>query len=253
NDKGLLDIQKALKLDPDFVDCYLERASYLQKNEELNQAITDCSDALVINPKCLRAYLIRAQIRYKLDQKLQAISDYTKAISIDHNSVIAYYNRGVVYQSMHNYSLGIKDYSICLLILPGKHSLVASVYRNRALLYWRQGYHEFALSDLYYARERFPKEAKLHALLGMCLEKLKRYKEALNSYSTAIKYNPFLVEIYLCMGNVQTAMDNIQAAKSLYQNAIRIKVDYYPAYLNLAYTLQMQGKFKRVSLNKSLY
>lgn len=79
-------------------------------------------------------------------------------------------------------------------------------YRNRGLIYWKLGDTENALLDLSSARDYFPEDANLHALLAFCLQKVGQLEESKQSFTNAIKVEPLIVDSYLGRGNVYAAM-----------------------------------------------
>ncbi|KAJ3032763.1 cytochrome c oxidase subunit 1, partial [Rhizophlyctis rosea] len=240
NEKGVADLDKALNLDPRFFDAYLTRASFFHVKGNYAEGVNDCNEALLLEPTSLRAHLLRGACRCKLHQFTMAIADFTRAINLDKGSHHAFYNRAVTYQLMNESESAIRDYSIVLLLHDDSNA-----YRNRGLLYWKQGDAENALLDLFAARKYFPEDARLHGLLALCLQRVGRIEESINAFTSAIRVNPYLSEAYLGRGNVHAQRMNTRLARMDYGRVIHMYPRCTEAYVNMAYTLQMEGRYKK--------
>ncbi|KAJ3327686.1 cytochrome c oxidase subunit 1 [Blyttiomyces sp. JEL0837] len=238
--KGVHDLDKALKLDPKFFEAYLSRASYHHSQNSYVEGIEDCNEALKLEPTSIRAHLLRGACKCKLHQYGLAIIDFTKAIQLDKACHFAFYNRAVTYQLLEDFGNAIKDYSIVLLLHDDSNA-----YRNRGLIYWKQGDAENALLDLYAARDNFPEDARLHGLLALCLQKVGRTDESLAAFSSAIEVNQTLIEAYLGRGNVYASIGNTKAAMRDYARVIHMYPRCAEAYVNMAYALQSANRFKK--------
>ncbi|KAJ3123091.1 cytochrome c oxidase subunit 1 [Physocladia obscura] len=240
NEKGAADLDIAIKLESKYFEAYLSRASYNQLKGNFAEGIEDCNSALRLEPSSIRAHLIRGACNCKIHQFGLAIADFTKAIHLDKMCHFAFYNRAVTYQLLEDYKNAIKDYSIVLLICDDSNA-----YRNRGLIYWKQGDAENALLDLYAARDYFPGDARLHGLLALCLQKVGRTEESLEAFSSSIKVNQTLTEALLGRGNVHASIGNCASAKRDYARVMHMYPLCTEAYINMAYTFQMQGRYQK--------
>ncbi|KAJ3184569.1 cytochrome c oxidase subunit 1 [Geranomyces variabilis] len=240
DDQGISDMSKAIKLDPDYFEAYITRASYYQMKGDYQLAIEDCTEALRVEPTSIRAYLLRGGCNCKLLQFDIALADFGQAITIDRTSHHAFYNRAVTYQLMHDYENAIKDYSIVMLLYNDSNA-----YRNRGLIYWKQGDTENALLDLIAARDAFPEDSKLGALLGVCLQTLGRLDESIEQFTAAVKLNPLMREALIARGNVYAAKGDVATARKDYLRVLHIDPQCTEALVNMAYTLQGEGRRKK--------
>ncbi|KAJ3161681.1 cytochrome c oxidase subunit 1 [Geranomyces michiganensis] len=240
DDQGILDLTKAIKLDPEYFEAYITRASYYQTKGEYEPAIEDCTEALRVEPTSIRAYLLRGACHCKLLQFEIALADFGKAIAIDRTSHYAFYNRAVTYQLMHDYENAVKDYSIVMLLYNDSNA-----YRNRGLIYWKQGDTENALLDLIAARDAFPEDSKLGALLGVCLQTLGRLDESIEQFTSAVKLNPIMREALIARGNVYATKGDVTSARKDYLRVLHIDPQCTEALVNMAYTLQGEGRRKK--------
>ncbi|KAI8804058.1 hypothetical protein BJ742DRAFT_826275 [Cladochytrium replicatum] len=237
--KGITDIDRAIKADPKFFEAFLSRAAYHHTKGEYIEGVEDCNEALKIEPTSIRAHLLRGACKCKLHQFTLAIVDFSNAIQLDRACHFAFYNRAVTYQLLDDLENAIKDYSIVLLLHEDSNA-----YRNRGLIYWKLGDHVNALLDLYAARDNFPQDARLHGLLALCLQKVGRIEESLQSFSAAIQVNPYLIEAHLGRGNVYASMGQHALARRDYSRVVHMYPRCTAAYVNMAYTMQTEGRYK---------
>ncbi|KAI9092398.1 hypothetical protein DFS34DRAFT_633351 [Phlyctochytrium arcticum] len=240
DEEGVDDLGKAIELDGKYFEAYMTRASYHHLKGNNQQGVEDCNEALKIEPTSIRAYLLRGACNCKLQLFALAIGDFTRAINLDRKSHFAFYNRAVTSQLMGDDQNAIRDYSIAMLLHNDSNA-----YRNRGLLYWRQGDPENALLDLIAARDAFPEDGRLHGLLGLCLQKLGKINESIAAFSAAIRVSAFMTEAYLGRGNVHASQGNTYAAQKDYLRVLHMYPTCTEATVNLAYTMQAEGRPKR--------
>lgn len=238
--KGHQDLDKALQYDPNFFEAYLARAAFNHSRSEYMEGIDDCNKALKIEATSIRAHLLRGACKCKLGDYTSAIQDFTNATNLDRNSFYAFYNRALTYQLLGDYENAIKEYSIVLLIHHDHNS-----YRNRGLLYWKLGDHANALIDLSSARDSFPEDANLHALLALCLQKMKLPMESIESFTSAVKAAPLVADSYLGRGNVYASLGNITQARRDYCRALHLNPRCSEASVNIAYLMQFEKRYKK--------
>ncbi|TPX58913.1 hypothetical protein SpCBS45565_g07874 [Spizellomyces sp. 'palustris'] len=238
--EGVEDLGTAIKLDPKFFESYMTRASYHHLKGNYVNGVDDCNEALKIEPTSIRAYLLRGACNCKLHQFTLALNDFTRAVALDRTSHFAFYNRAVTYQLMGDDQSAIKDYSIAMLLHNDSNA-----YRNRGLLYWKQGDPANALLDLYAARDAFPEDPRLHGLLGLCLQTLGKVQESVEAFSAAIAVNPYMTEAYLGRGNVYALQGLTASARKDYLRVLHMYPRCSEALVNMAYTMQAENRPKR--------
>lgn len=77
------DLNKALVLNKEFVEGFMQRAEVYVKTSQYQSAINDYTNVLILNQKNARAYKSRAFCYQQLASYAEAIVDYTKAVSLD--------------------------------------------------------------------------------------------------------------------------------------------------------------------------
>jgi tetratricopeptide (TPR) repeat protein len=117
--EALLNLNKALELDPNYAQAYFVRANIKDAFDDRHGAMKDYNLAIEKNPKFADALFARGNVKMKLQDYYGAIDDYTAAISINENYIDAYFNRGKAKQFLQAYEDAINDCTKIIQIHPG--------------------------------------------------------------------------------------------------------------------------------------
>ncbi|XP_078682864.1 uncharacterized protein LOC144917111 isoform X2 [Branchiostoma floridae x Branchiostoma belcheri] len=240
--KGIQDFNRALALDPYIFQAFLSRAAYYGMKGRYTKAIMNCNEAIKLQPNSVRAYLYRGALKYYVKTYKLAVKDLSKAASIDRTCSLAYFNRAVCYHEMKDFEKALQDYGIVLL-LEEKN---LKVLINRGLLYFEQKDYRNALQDFMAAAQVDVKDPKLCHTVGLCRHKLDKLEDAVDSFSQAIQVDPFFIDAYIGRGNAYMDYgheEGILMARKDYEHALRLDPTNVTARVNLAYNLQVFGKF----------
>eukprot|EP01064_Diplonema_japonicum_P026037 TRINITY_DN3744_c0_g2_i1.p1 TRINITY_DN3744_c0_g2~~TRINITY_DN3744_c0_g2_i1.p1 ORF type:complete len:424 (+),score=64.77 TRINITY_DN3744_c0_g2_i1:74-1345(+) len=111
---------KAIQLDVDNSEAYLNRGFINRANGQTEAALRDLSNAIRTDEKCMVAYCERADIismnAANLDAHMQAIREIETALRIE-ESWIAYNTRATIYHRMDRQNAAVQDYTKALRIL----------------------------------------------------------------------------------------------------------------------------------------
>lgn len=235
---GILDINKAIKIDPLFFDGYITRAVYQYKKGKYLEAIQDCYTALQLEPSSIRALLLRGCSYFRLKDYEAAVSNCTRALHVNPASYESIFNRAIAHTYLGNYWKAIADYSTALWCKPD-----INAFLNRGLIYWKLGDYANATTDFRLARDCDPSNIQMETLLGMCLLKINRVKESAAAFARAISHVPLAKEAYL--GRSMTFLasgDKVNAVKDLEK-----VIHYYPldvsAYVSLLHICEAESSF----------
>ncbi|XP_028413242.1 uncharacterized protein LOC114536089 isoform X2 [Dendronephthya gigantea] len=243
--KSIHDFNRALAINPKLFQAFLSRAAYYGTKGRFSKGIMNCNEAIKLQPRSVRAYLYRGALKFHISAYKLAVRDLTEAIAIDCTCLLAYFNRAVCYQAMKYYQKALIDYSTVLL---SSEELDVKVLQNRGLLYLDIDDMDNALMDFSQAAKVSPNNPKILHTLGLCYHKLNRLQDSVKSYTEALRCDPFFKEAYIGRGN--TLMDyghNVATryARFDYLKALHIDPLCLPARVNLAYNLQVEGKFQK--------
>jgi protein O-mannosyl-transferase len=161
---ALTELDRAIKLDPNFAMAYYNRG--ILKNDKFNDfngAISDYTNALRVNPNYVQAQFNRA-ISYKALSKFgEAIADYNVVISKDANFINAYVNCGNIYFNNKQYPEAINYYNRALAKSPTD----ANALTSRAASHLYMGNNTQACADFAAAAAAGSEQAK-QALANVC-------------------------------------------------------------------------------------
>lgn len=109
--EALINLNKAIELDPDYSRAYYLRAGIKDAFDDRHGAMKDYNKALEKNPQFADAFFARGNVKMKLQDYYGAIDDFSSAIGINENYIEAYFNRGKAKQFLEAYEDAINDCS----------------------------------------------------------------------------------------------------------------------------------------------
>jgi tetratricopeptide (TPR) repeat protein len=142
---------RAIELDPEYVQAYIERGNAKDNISDLAGAISDYTKAIALDPNQPSAYYNRGTVLSKSGKKQEAIVDYTKALAINSEYSQAYLNRGNELDDLGNTAGALADYDRAIQIRPN----YALAYLNRGITHERAGNRARAIADLKKAADLF--------------------------------------------------------------------------------------------------
>jgi tetratricopeptide (TPR) repeat protein len=142
---------RAIELDPDYVQAYIERGNAKDNISDLAGAISDYTKAISLDANQPSAYYNRGTVLSKSGKKQEAIVDYTKALSINSEYSQAYLNRGNELDDLGDTAGALADYDRAIQIRPN----YALAYLNRGITHERVGNRAKAIADLKQAADLF--------------------------------------------------------------------------------------------------
>jgi len=104
------DFTKAIKVDPNAKDAYLNRAELYTKTNDLDRAIADFNQVIRIDPENEEAYVFRGAAYHQNKDQNKAIADFDEAIRLNPKCKNAYMFRGLTYSEKGAYNKEKADY-----------------------------------------------------------------------------------------------------------------------------------------------
>ena len=285
NRRPLLDINRALVIEPKNAEAYLARAAWYEDDciskhfvlflfryarcERFSKGVLNCNEAIRLNPNLVRAYLYRGSLKYSLRLYNHAIADLTKALQIDPSCSHAYYNRALCHIRQNNISHAAKDFAIVLsLASMGGNTkaqlLELETYVNRGLVHYEHKDIVNALVDFENALDLVLKsndeqrikslKHKLIYTIGQCHHRLAQFDEALESYiecertDRAASDSTYRHDVLIAQANVYMDMRTAKAdlkATRLFERVLHENPLHERARLNLGYCLRQRGFYQR--------
>ncbi|KAI8341771.1 hypothetical protein BC941DRAFT_346310 [Chlamydoabsidia padenii] len=145
-------LNKAIELDPKYVQCYIKRSSIYIEQQDIASAFKEFEDAISINASDPDAYYHRGQIHYISNNFEAAAKDYSESIKLDDSFLYAHVQLGVVQYKM------------------GSVSSSMSTFKN--------------------TMKQFPNSADVHNYYGELLADQQKFEEAIEMFTKAIELDP---------------------------------------------------------------
>ena len=233
---------RAIRLNPDLAEAYINRSAAKQKLGQNEDAIADCNEAIRLKPDLDGAYINRGNAKQELEQYEAAIADYDEAIRLKPALVEAYSNRGVAKARLGQYEAAIADYDEAIRLKPDH----VEAYINRGVAKHKSGRHEDAIADYDEAIRLKPDHVEAYINRGNAKQELEQYEDAIDDYDEAIRLNPALVEAYSNRGvaKAELGIGKYEAAIADYDEAIRLNPALVEAYSNRGVTKAELGQYE---------
>lgn len=132
---ALEDLNKALELNPDLVDAYVERGIVFMQARRFDDAIGDLNRAIELAPQNAKAYAMRASAKFQATGSgganadaiaeanaayEDALRDVNQALQLAANDPTALRIRGNIYEALYRTDEGIADYRLALAQDPSQ-------------------------------------------------------------------------------------------------------------------------------------
>jgi serine/threonine protein kinase len=233
NQGALADYNRAIELDPKYVDAYDSRGSLkLDKLKDTQGALADYNKAIELNDRYTYAYYNRGRLRlYELNDSQGALADYNKAIELNPQYTSAYGGRGGLKADYLNDDAGaLADYNKALTIDPK----YAYAYNGRGILKERRNDFKGALADYNKAISSDPSYARPYQSRGVLkAEKFNDVPGALADYNKSIQLDPEYADAYHGRGLLRANnLNDIPGALADYDKAIELSPELANAYYN---------------------
>ncbi|MCE1248562.1 MAG: tetratricopeptide repeat protein [Firmicutes bacterium] len=255
-DEALVNLNKAIELDPANWLAYLDRGDVnkrLGKNKEAlsdygmvvensekykadgynsrgivymgmkdnDRAYAEFSKAIELNPGFYQAYNNRGFCRSQARDYQAAIEDYNKALRINPNFMLALSNRGFSYYNTGKYKTAIEDFSKAIEIDPND----ADSYNGRGVSFQALNSYERAFADFNKAIEIDTNFSGAYLNRGIAYYEKKDYDSAISDYSKAIELNPTNPRPYYNRGLAYAGKGDNNSARSDWQKTVELDKD----------------------------
>jgi RecQ family ATP-dependent DNA helicase len=238
--------------------CYLNKMDSLIDLKEYGEALSICEYIIRNHPGSIKSVYGRKGYIFLQQRKYEsALIFFDKAIQLTTDEVYLQkllYNKGVAFYELQQYDNALEAYETLLQLNP-EHTLcweqIAHLPReNRSKKsdqYWSKG--KLRLEELQYEAAliffdlalRFDNESSLAYIdRGNIFLKLKKYEQAVESFTASIQYCAYLTEpsrlaeTYKGKGHAHFRIGQFSEARQAYQNAITMGVRNAKVYRNLA-------------------
>lgn len=180
---GVENISKAIEVNKNNSQAYLMRAGIgiKQKGDGFVSALADMDAAIKLEPNNVDFFINRAYLRYQLDDYFGAMSDFDYAVSLEPNNKTARYNRALLLIEVKENNRAIVDLTEVIAVEPEN---VFARY-NRASLYASTGQYKLAIEDFDAVIEVYPDLGSIIYERSMCKKNLGDISGAEKDYYAA--------------------------------------------------------------------
>jgi tetratricopeptide (TPR) repeat protein len=187
--KARQDYCKALILNPQSLEAYVNIAATFQKNENFTKSLEILNCALEVSSyKCSFAFENRAMVYIAFGEYGKALVDISRAIILDPDNSEYYSNRGAIYQCIKEKTRAFHDFKTAVSL--NSNNFIA--YFNLGNIFIEQGNWEFAKDSFDKSISICP-DIRTFMNRGIIHMMLKNYKDAVQDFSNALEYqNEFL-------------------------------------------------------------
>ena len=191
----------AIEADPKVPENYTHRAYAYHKLENFEAAGVDANKALSLNPKNPETLQIALFLvgNYELNQRnnLELAKSYFKKASEVKPSAeglltLSYYSLGKVFEKQNNYDRALNYYIMATKQDTKDNEILSDIYLSRGYLYAKNQKPWQAIDDyqkVVELRQNSPKLWEPHYQLGIVLDSVKNYYQAIDEYTQAFNLN----------------------------------------------------------------
>jgi len=201
--KAIKMLNKAIELDPNYVEAYVNRGLSFHELQQYRRAIQDFGKAIVLDPNCAEAYRNRGMDYAFLQQKSEAIRDFDKAIALEPNYAQPYSDRGMAYMIFQQYTKAIQDFDKAIGLDPNH----VRSYNDRGMAYAYLRQDAKAIRDFDRAIELNSELPGPYVDRGLVYCALKQYTKAIQNFDKAIELNPKEASVYYKRGASYSALN----------------------------------------------
>ena len=273
NQDAIEQFTKAIALDPDFVDAYIERAYAYEKINKLDLAAEDFKRALVFETKSPQIYYDAARISYNTGKYQEAEEYVNKALELKNKYLEAYqlqtnvlmmldkpddaqlaarkalalkdnelnhYLMGQVSEKLNNLNVAEEEYDKAIT----KNKKFIEAYIALASLRIRLNKIDQAMSDCNTAINLDQKNVDAYLVRSRVYVKKLDYPHAIDDISRNILLNPDDKQMYFIRGNYYQEFTQHQNAINDYTKVLMLDDKFSEAYYKRAYSYEQIGNFK---------
>ncbi len=213
---ALADYTRIIKLDPQFVAAYRDRGSAYYALDDYNNALADLNRAIELDPQDTAAYRIRGAVYYDLDDDNNAFADLNRAIELDPQYTAAYRVRGSVYYDLDDYNNALADFNRAIEL----DSEYARAYHYRGMIYCAMGNYPDAIADLDRAIEIDPQDTIAYLRRAYTYYQMGDYDHSIADLDRAVELNPTSAQVYYVRGGIYYEIGEYDNARADIQHIL---------------------------------
>jgi tetratricopeptide (TPR) repeat protein len=240
SDAALANYDRALALQPDFIQAWNNRGAVLKQMKRYEEALNSYDRALGLQPDHVEILNNRAGVLHELKRYGEALANYDRALTLRPGHAEALSNRGITLQALGRHAEALTSYGSALAARPD----FVEAFINRGIALYDLKRFDEALTSYDRALALWPDNADALSNRGNALVKLLRYDAALASYDDALRLQPHHSEAYHNRGLALHGLGRFDEALASYDRALALRPGYAEALSSRGVTLHDQKRFR---------
>jgi serine/threonine protein kinase/Tfp pilus assembly protein PilF len=208
----------------------------LHRQKNYKEAVGDLEKALHIDPLFVQAWILLGNVRLDQGETSQAIKHFEKAIELDNTNPLAWFNFGNVFLRQKDYAKAARHYHTAIGLdrnfAPSWHALGEALENQREF--------QQAVEAFQKASQLDRRNSSTWYHLGIVLHNQKNLEAAAAAYRTAVELDPKNALAWFNLGNTQAARKDWPAAGASYRKALQVDPKHAVAWNNLGLVLREQ-------------
>ncbi len=227
----------------------------------IDQLIAMFQKAIQLEPTYVDAQYNLAKLYQDLGLIEEAVAAYNKTLALDPNYKDTHVNMGQMYQDFGQFDKAVEAFRRALELNPNDEDLYVDIVKtyNKAiksfgpLPFYEQARDEMLHSFQEFIRTKSPR-ARSYFNFGVLYDDMGDYERAISAYRMALDINPNYVKALYNLTNIYLQAGQLKTALSLYEKIINIDPRFIEAYLNIGVIESRLGNSERAiaSFNKIL-
>ncbi len=238
DDEAIVHFQKALEIEPTYVDAHVNLASTLVRHGQIDQAIAHYRRALELDANYVSAHNNLGLALIDNGQVDEAIAHFRKALQIKPDAFQIHYSLAAALANRGQGDEAIDHFRRTIEIKPD----FAEAHNGLGNALARRGKFEEAIAQFRKALEIKPDYAEPHYNLGLALAARGESDQAISHYRKALEIKPDYFKAHVNLGAELADCGKVDEAIDHYRMALEIKPDYADAYFNLGGAFARSGK-----------
>lgn len=219
---------KAIEVNPDFLDAYINRGLVNNELQDYENSLADYDRAIELDSKCALAYNNRGYTKYKMKDYKGALSDYNRAILLNPKFQMALDNKAQIFQDVC-----IKD----------DEDFVEKYYLSLGIADVNSGAFPDAIRNLDEAIRFNPKSDIAYFYKGIACHSIGKDEEAYKNYTKAIELNKKMTDAYFNRGQL-IFNTNPKLALDDFVSAVALDPKFIDAYYSIAAIQKNSGQYE---------
>ena len=243
---GLVDLEKSLRLDPDFAEALYLRGLTLYNAAQYRSALPDLNRLLTRDPNHASALAMRGECKRLLGEN-GAQADLDRALELDPTQLIAWNGRGILWLIKGQPEKGISDFDRALKLNP--RDAFALTFRGAGLVDLKS--FPEAIADLDQAVQVAPTLARGYYHRARAKEGLKDFKGAIADADQAIRLDPKSGQAFANRGFYKLRIEDLEGALNDCNEAIKCDPRQAPWWRNRAAVWDRLGKAENAQSDRN--